>query len=344
MVRTALVCVRTPLAAQSIAACASRLGVTTIRTAVSEAEVMARLGDAPAELILADTAITKPDTVGFTKRVLALAPQATLVLLGHEEPQVASAAVSAGARGLIRGGDNDLAGTVAKTLLLIGSPRRPHPAAPGGRRTDLGGADGPLAAAAGSISSPPAAGGDAAIGRAAGNGAPAGHPPAAEHPAAAGHAPPGSSGTAARADSSANASANPGANAGANTGTGAGAPGAAGRSAPAGSQPQPADRPGGAAATQQHPDTDPGAAGTALVPSQREDAPDGSDARRIPLTERELQVLRGMAEGKSNAEIGRDLFVSEDTVKTHARRLFRKLRARDRAHAVAVGFRAGALR
>jgi DNA-binding NarL/FixJ family response regulator len=65
--------------------------------------------------------------------------------------------------------------------------------------------------------------------------------------------------------------------------------------------------------------------------------------RRTPvgLTERELQVLLGMAEGKSNAEIGRELFVSEDTVKTHARRLFRKLGARDRAHAVAAGFRAG---
>ena len=46
-----------------------------------------------------------------------------------------------------------------------------------------------------------------------------------------------------------------------------------------------------------------------------------------------------MAEGKSNAEIGRELFVSEDTVKTHARRLFRKLGARDRAHAVAAAFR-----
>jgi len=64
-------------------------------------------------------------------------------------------------------------------------------------------------------------------------------------------------------------------------------------------------------------------------------------ARRVVLTEREMQVLRGMADGKSNAEIGRELFVSEDTVKTHARRLFRKLGARDRAHAVAAGFRAG---
>ena len=36
-----------------------------------------------------------------------------------------------------------------------------------------------------------------------------------------------------------------------------------------------------------------------------------------------------------------DLFVSEDTVKTHARRMFRKLGARDRAHAVAEAFRSG---
>ncbi len=59
------------------------------------------------------------------------------------------------------------------------------------------------------------------------------------------------------------------------------------------------------------------------------------------LTERELQVLRGMSQGKSNAEIGRSLFLSEDTVKTHARRLFRKLGVNDRAQAVALGFRRG---
>ena len=45
----------------------------------------------------------------------------------------------------------------------------------------------------------------------------------------------------------------------------------------------------------------------------------------VQLTERELQVLRGMSQGKSNGQIGRELYLSEDTVKTHARRLFRKL-------------------
>lgn len=61
------------------------------------------------------------------------------------------------------------------------------------------------------------------------------------------------------------------------------------------------------------------------------------------LTKREIEVLSGMARGRSNAEIGRELFLSEDTIKTHARRLFRKLGAHDRAQAVAVGFRMGVL-
>jgi DNA-binding NarL/FixJ family response regulator len=69
----------------------------------------------------------------------------------------------------------------------------------------------------------------------------------------------------------------------------------------------------------------------------RELAPEGAP----DLTERELQVLRGMSEGKSNGEIGRELYLSEDTVKTHARRLFRKLGVNDRAQAVALGFRRG---
>jgi len=62
------------------------------------------------------------------------------------------------------------------------------------------------------------------------------------------------------------------------------------------------------------------------------------------LSEREMDVLRGMTEGLSNAEIAAELVVAEDTVKTHARRLFRKLGAGDRADAVARGFRQGLLR
>lgn len=59
------------------------------------------------------------------------------------------------------------------------------------------------------------------------------------------------------------------------------------------------------------------------------------------LTRRELEVLGGMSHGRSNSQIGADLFLSEDTVKTHARRLFRKLGASDRAQAVAIGLRRG---
>ena len=59
------------------------------------------------------------------------------------------------------------------------------------------------------------------------------------------------------------------------------------------------------------------------------------------LTQREIEVLRGMSLGQSNAEIGRSLFLSEDTIKTHARRLYRKLEVNDRAQAVASGFRLG---
>jgi len=67
-------------------------------------------------------------------------------------------------------------------------------------------------------------------------------------------------------------------------------------------------------------------------------------AGRPPLlTEREMQVLDGMSRGQSNGEIGKELFLSEDTIKTHARRLFRKMGAADRAQAAALGYRWGYL-
>ncbi|MGW0218740.1 LuxR C-terminal-related transcriptional regulator [Micromonospora chokoriensis] len=267
--RSVLVCVRTPLAAQHLTSAAARLGLSAIvRTAVSDPEVMLRLAERPADVVLADTALTRPDSAGFVRRVLARAPQAAVLLLGTEEPEAAAATISAGARGLIQNVDHDLTSAVAKALLLLSAPGR----ASRQRITD----------------------------------------PARN----------------------------------------AAAVGGSGRSGPS---PRGSGEPGWAATPGE------GAAGVPSVPVQRGDdeaesatgessdqtdpsrpAPNARPSRAsIGLTERELQVLLGMAEGKSNAEIGRELFVSEDTVKTHARRLFRKLGARDRAHAVAAGFRAG---
>lgn len=60
-------------------------------------------------------------------------------------------------------------------------------------------------------------------------------------------------------------------------------------------------------------------------------------------TRREIEVLQLISEGLVNREIGRLLFLSEETVKSHVRHLLAKLQARSRAHAVAVGFRRGLL-
>ncbi|QFG23933.1 response regulator transcription factor [Actinomadura sp. WMMB 499] len=62
------------------------------------------------------------------------------------------------------------------------------------------------------------------------------------------------------------------------------------------------------------------------------------------LTAREAEVLRAVADGLSNAEIGRRLVIAEATVKTHLLRAFAKLDARDRTHAVVVAMERGLLR
>jgi len=67
------------------------------------------------------------------------------------------------------------------------------------------------------------------------------------------------------------------------------------------------------------------------------DPPAGFDQ----LTERELEVLRAVAQGRSNAEIAADLVVSYATVKTHVSRLLMKLDTRDRAQLVVLAYESG---
>ena len=62
-----------------------------------------------------------------------------------------------------------------------------------------------------------------------------------------------------------------------------------------------------------------------------------------PLTPRELEVLRLIAQGLSNNEIGKRLFLALDTVKGHNRRIFDKLQVQRRTEAVARAHELGLL-
>jgi DNA-binding NarL/FixJ family response regulator len=61
------------------------------------------------------------------------------------------------------------------------------------------------------------------------------------------------------------------------------------------------------------------------------------------LTERELDVFRLIARGLSNAEIGRELYISDTTVKTHITHILQKLDLRDRVQAVVLAYETGVL-
>jgi len=81
----------------------------------------------------------------------------------------------------------------------------------------------------------------------------------------------------------------------------------------------------------------PSSAGAEIIPL----APFLGEPEPEQLRPREIEVLQLAADGFTNREIGHILFVSEETVKSHIRLVLAKLRARNRAHAVAIACRRG---
>lgn len=69
-----------------------------------------------------------------------------------------------------------------------------------------------------------------------------------------------------------------------------------------------------------------------------------TQSRLDELTEREAHVLRLLARGVSNAELGRELFITEGTAKTHVTRLLAKLGVRSRVQAVVLAYETGFVR
>ncbi|WP_223199565.1 response regulator transcription factor [Solihabitans fulvus] len=80
-----------------------------------------------------------------------------------------------------------------------------------------------------------------------------------------------------------------------------------------------------------------------LAPLAKGLVPGHQPTPQQPLSRREYEVLQLIADGLENQAVAKKLFVSVETVRTHVKSILRKLRARDRTHAVALAFRAGLL-
>jgi len=61
------------------------------------------------------------------------------------------------------------------------------------------------------------------------------------------------------------------------------------------------------------------------------------------LSDREVEVLRHLGDGKRNRDIAEKLFIAEETVKAHMKHILTKLGANDRTHALAIALRRGVI-
>jgi NarL family two-component system response regulator LiaR len=80
-----------------------------------------------------------------------------------------------------------------------------------------------------------------------------------------------------------------------------------------------------------------------LVPAGEPFVPDERKREDLGITRREFEILELIAQGMSNREIAGRLYVSENTIKTHSRRVFDKLGAKRRTQAVQLGKKFGLL-
>ncbi len=86
---------------------------------------------------------------------------------------------------------------------------------------------------------------------------------------------------------------------------------------------------------------DPTLAGRVAMTAARLQSGEFWPGARLGLTQRESEVLELMVRGLSNRAIGQKLYIGEETVKSHARGLYRKLGVQDRAQAIAIALREG---
>lgn len=348
---TVLVCVRTQFAARVLGESAARLGVSqAVRTAVTMTDALAQLSEAPADVVLVDPASVESDSATFSQSILAAAPGATIVFFGKKEQQAVATVRAAGARTVIWADNEEPVTALAEAVLLVLS-KTSHGAdvplaAVHTATTRRAGWTGPLAAIPAGVVVPQQRSATGVPGRLE----------LREFWQMVEASSLGTDGARQLRDLVAPTRS---ALVASRAGLGAGTPatryllGDFVAACYVGDQLDGSDTPLRQVQTLSRLLMQAGRRGEAAElwrladaagePRAQEelDQVQATPRRRAELSPMETRVVQLMADGNSNAEIGRELHVSEDTVKAYARRVFYKFGARDRAHAVAAAFRQG---